>query len=117
MGKNDNLTLNDVGELIYRAAQSYLFKGSSDLGVEFYSHKSELQELMTLEFPDRSRLLIKLFPHKNYNNKLVYRIEVYKTKEGDLRGNKIAFLETQSTEGAQEEIESFVDSFLNQIKL
>jgi hypothetical protein len=117
MGKNDNLTLNDVGELIYRSAQDNLFRNNIDHGAKFFIQKSDIQELMTLEFPDKSRLLIKLFPHKNYNNKLVYRIEVYKTKEGDLRGNKIAFLETQSREASQEEIVSFVDSFLTQIKL
>lgn len=117
MDKGNNLTLNEVGELIFNTTQAYLFREKTDLGIEVFMQKGSLQEMMTLLMQDGSRLLVKTFPHINYSNDLVFRIEVYKTKEGDLRGNRVAFLEANSKSTTGREVRSFVESFLSQVGL
>lgn len=117
MGKSENLTLNEIGDIIFESAQSFLFTKREDTGVEFFIQKSKIQELMTLKFMDNSRVLLKLYPHKNYVNNLVYRIEVYRTKEGDLRGNRIAFLEASNKKDSQEEVTNFIENLLTQLQL
>lgn len=115
MEKKFNLSLRDVGDLIYRITQRYLFRKNEDLGLDVTLQASPLQETVILRLLDETRLLVKTFPHKNYSNELVYRIEVYKTREGDMRGNKVAFLEASQHEGAVDEIHRFVQSFLAQL--
>ena len=115
MDKGNNLTLKDVGDLIFRITQRYLFRKNEDVGMDVTLQTGSLQETMTLRLLDDSRLLIKTFPHKNFSHELVFRIEVYKTREGDMRGNKIAFLEASHHDSAVDEIHRFVQSFLSQL--
>lgn len=115
MEKTGNLSLRDVGDLIFRITQRYLFRKNEDFGLDVTLQASPLQETMILRLLDETRLLVKTFPHKNYSSELVYRIEVYKTREGDMRGNKIAFLEASQHGGAVDEIHRFVQSYLAQL--
>lgn len=115
MDKGNNLTLRDVGDLIFRITQRYLFRKNEDVGMDVTLQAGALQETMILRLLDETRLLVKTFPHKNFSQELVYRIEVYKTREGDMRGNKIAFLEASQHDSAVDEIHRFVQSFLSQL--
>ena len=115
MDKGNNLTLKDVGDLIFRITQRYLFRKNEDVGMDVTLQTGALQETMILRLLDDSRLLVKTFPHKNFSHELVFRIEVYKTREGDMRGNKIAFLEASQHDGAVDEIHRFVQSYLSQL--
>ncbi len=115
MEKGINLTLRDVGDLIFRITQRYLFRKNEDVGMDVTLQTGSIQETMILRLPDETRLLVKIFPHKNFSHELVYRIEVYKTREGDMRGNKIAFLEASQHDSAVDEIHRFVQSFLSQL--
>ncbi|MDD3000050.1 MAG: hypothetical protein EOM80_06460 [Erysipelotrichia bacterium] len=115
MDKGQHLTLRDVGDLMFRVTQRYLFRNNEDFGIDISLQSSPLQESMILRLIDDSRLLVKTFPHKNFSQEFVYRIEVYKTREGDMRGNKIAFLEASQHESAVEEIQQFVQSYLSQV--
>ncbi|MBU1107068.1 MAG: hypothetical protein KKB51_10400 [Candidatus Riflebacteria bacterium] len=115
MENTGNLSLKDLGDLIFRITQRYLFRKNVDFGIDITVQTSPLQETMILRLLDETRLLVKTFPHKNYSNELVYRIEVYKTREGDMRGNKIAFLEASQHGGAVDEIHRFVQSYLSQL--
>ncbi len=115
MDKGINLKLRDVGDLIFRITQRYLFRKNEDVGMDVTLQAESIQETMVLRLPDDTRLLVKIFPHKNFSQDLVYRIEVYKTREGDMRGNKIAFLEASQHDSAVDEIHRFVQSFLSQL--
>lgn len=115
MEKGFYLSLQDVGDLIYRATQRYLFRKNEDYGMDISIQTGALQETMTLRLLDNSHLLVKVFPHKNFSQEFVYRIEVYKTREGEMRGTKIAFLEASRQDSAVVEIQKFVQSFLSQL--
>ncbi len=115
MDKGSSLSLRDVGDLVFRITQRYLFRKNEDVGIDITLNAESIQETMILRLPDETRLLVKIFPHKNFSQELVYRIEVYKTREGDLRGNKIAFLEASHHDSAVDEIHRFVQSFLSQL--
>ncbi|HPT47373.1 MAG TPA: hypothetical protein PLM07_15940 [Candidatus Rifleibacterium sp.] len=104
-----------MGDLIFRITQRYLFRKNEDVGMDVTLLSGSIQESMVLRLPDDTRLLVKIFPHKNFSQELVYRIEVYKTREGDMRGNKIAFLEASQHDSAVDEIHRFVQSFLSQL--
>jgi len=45
----------------------------------------------------------------------VYRIEIYKTKSGEMRGNRIGFVEVSLDSRATEEIRLFVEGALSQL--
>lgn len=107
-------SLQDIGDLIFKIVQRYLFRKNTDPGVDITMHSGPLQETLVLRLLDNTHLWVKTFPHKNFSNKLVYRIEVYKTREGDLRGNKIAFMEAASDNDSVDEVYRFVQSFLAQ---
>ena len=77
MDKGNNLTLNEVGELIFNTTRFQRENRSGDR-----SCKRARFKMMTLLMQDGSRCLLKP-SHKNHSNDLVFRIEVYKTKEGD----------------------------------
>ena len=115
MDKEFYLTLQDVGDLIYRASQHYLFRNKDDYGMDVTMQTGALQETLILRLQDYSHLLIKVFPHKNFSQEFVYRIEVYKTREGEMRGVKIAFLEASRHDSAVMEIQKFVEHFLSQL--
>ena len=115
MEKGFYLSLQDVGDLIYRATQRYLFRDNKDFGMDISIQTGALQETMILRLLDNSHLLVKVFPHKNFSQEFVYRIEVYKTREGEMRGAKIAFLEASRQDSAVVEIQRFVQSFLSQL--
>ena len=115
MEKGISLTLRDVGDLIFRISQRYLFRKNEDLGMDVTIQAGPLQETFVLRLIDNTHLLVKIFPHKNFSQELVYRIEVYKTREGDMRGNKIAFMEASRHDNAVDEIHRFVQSFLAQL--
>jgi hypothetical protein len=115
MEKGISLTLRDVGDLIFRISQRYLFRKNEDLGMDVTIQAGPLQETLVLRLIDNTHLLVKIFPHKNFSQELVYRIEVYKTREGDMRGNKIAFMEASCQGNAVDEIHRFVQSFLAQL--
>jgi len=115
MGKSVGLNLNDVGDLIFRVSQLYLFKENKDLGVDVTIQSGALQEMFSLRFPDGRKLMVKIYPHKNFSNEPVFRIEVYRTKKGDMRGNRIAFMEALTHRDAVDEIQRFVKSYLGQL--
>lgn len=117
MGKSIGLNIKDVGDLIFRVSQLYLFKDGKDIGADITIRSGELQEMFSLRFLDNKRLLVKVYPHRNYSNEPVFRIEVYRTKEGDMRGNRIAFMEALTTKDSVEEIQRFVKSYLSQLGL
>ena len=48
-------------------------------------------------------------------NAPVFRTEVYKTKSGDMRGNRIAFVEISLDSGATDEIRLFIEGVLSQL--
>lgn len=115
MEKGNYLKLDDICDLLLKAVERYLFRKNEDPCVDITINSEPLQKLINLLLPQDDSLRIKLFPHRNYAEELVYRIEVYRTKSGDLRGNKIAFIEASSHEGAIDEIHRFVQSFLAQL--
>lgn len=115
MEKAVNLTLQDIGDLIFRIIQRYLFRKNEDVGMDVTIQASPLQETLFLRLLDKTHLLVKTFPHKNFSHQLVYRIEVYKTREGDMRGNKIAFMEAAQTDDSIDEVHRFAQSFLAQL--
>ncbi len=115
MDKEFYLSLQDVGDLIYRATQRYLFRKKEDIGMDIAFQTNSLQETMIIRLLDNSHVLVKIFPHKNYSQEFVYRIEVYKTREGEMRGAKIAFHEASRKESAANEIQLFVQNFLSQM--
>ncbi len=115
MEKEFYLSLQDVGDLIYRATQRFLFRQKEDLGMDVTIQTSALQETLVLRLLDNSHVLVKVFPHKNFSQELIYRIEVYKTREGEMRGTKIAFLEASRQDSSTTEIQRFVESFLAQL--
>ena len=117
MGKSVGLNLQDVGDLIFRVSQLYLFKDGRDIGADITIQSSAMQEMFSLRFPDNRRLLVKVYPHRNFSSESVFRIEVYRTKEGDMRGNKIAFMEALTNRDAVDEIQRFVKSYLGQLGL
>ena len=115
MEKGFYLSLQDVGDLIYRATQRFLFRNNEDLGMDVTIQTGALQETLILRLLDNSHILVKVFPHKNFSQELIYRIEVYKTREGEMRGTKIAFLEASRQDSSTIEIQKFVQSFLSQL--
>ncbi len=115
MEKTVNLSLQDVGDLIFRIIQRYLFRKNTDVGMDVTIQTAPLQETLILRLIDNTHLLVKTFPHKNYSQELVFRIEVYKTRSGDMRGNKIAFMEASQHDDSIDEIHRFVQSFLAQL--
>lgn len=115
MEKTVNLTLQDVGDLIFRITQRYLFRKNTDVGMDVTIQTGPLQETLILRLLDKTHLLVKTFPHKNFSHELVFRIEVYKTREGDMRGNKIAFMEASQSDDSIDEIHRFVQSYLSQL--
>ncbi len=116
MEERKNLTLRAVGDLVFQQIQDYLFRDSKDRGIELFIQQGQLQEMHTLLMPDKSRILVKIYPHKNYASNLVFRMEVYKTLEGDLRGNKVEFFEADSEELTPDELHGFVETFLARIE-
>ena len=117
MGKNIGLNIRDVGDVIFRVSQLFLFQNNTDIGADLTIRSGSLQETLSLRFQDGKRLLVKVYPHKNYTNEPVFRIEVYRTKKGDMRGNRISFMEALTTKDSVDEIQRFVKSFLSQLGL
>lgn len=117
MGKNQLLKLSEVGDSIYQTIEAYLGTFNRDAGVEMSLTGTVLQEGLMLFLPDDSSLFFKVFPHKNLKNETVFRIEVYQTKPGDLRGNRIGFIEVQRERGALVEVPPFVEGVLTRSSL
>ncbi|HEY9070240.1 MAG TPA: hypothetical protein VIV61_08265 [Candidatus Ozemobacteraceae bacterium] len=115
MEKGSHLTLVDVGDIVFRVMQNFLFREQRDPGVEVTINSNAYQESLFLRLPDFSTLLIKIFPHRNFMNAPVFRTEVYKTKSGDMRGNRIAFVEISLDSGASDEIRLFIEGVLSQL--
>ncbi len=115
MEKGSDLTLVDVGDIVFRVMQRFLLRRNSDPGIVVTANSSALQESFFLWLPDTCTLLIKIFPHRNFMSESVYRIEIYKTKSGDMRGNRIGFMEVSLDSGATEEIRLFVEGALSQL--
>jgi hypothetical protein len=114
MGKGSNLTLQDIGDAMFRVLMHHLNRKEMDAGAELTISTGDLQESLFMNLSDRSSILVKTFPHKNYLHQNVYRIEVYKTRPGDLRGNRVAFIETPQNDSALAEIRQFIEGILIQ---
>lgn len=112
MDKDRLLILPDVGDAIFRTIEAYLGNLGRDVGVEMSVTGTALQEGLTVFLPGGSSLFFKVFPHKSLKNETVFRIEVYETKTGDLRGNRIGFIEIFRTLEALPEIPPFVEGVL-----
>lgn len=117
MGKVQLLKLSEVGDSIHQTIEAYLGTFSNDAGVEMSLTGTVLQEGLMVFLPDDSSLFFKVFPHKNLKNETVFRIEVYQTKPGDLRGNRIGFIEVQRERGALAEVPPFVEGVLTRSSL
>lgn len=115
MEKGSDLTLVDVGDIVFRVMQRFLFRRNCDPGVSVTANSSALQESFFLRLPDTSTLLIKIFPHRNFMNESVYRIEIYKTRSGDMRGNRVGFVEISLDSSASEEIRLCIEGALSQL--
>lgn len=115
MEHSADLTLIDVGDTVFRVLMHGLFRKNTDPAVEIASSSSPLQDSLFLFLPDSSHVLIKMFPHKNYLQHDVFRIEVYKTRPGDMRGNRVAFVEASRGSEALEEVRRFTEGILPQI--
>lgn len=110
-----NLTLLDVGDTVFQTLMRGLFRKGVDPCVEIYSSSSPLQESLFLYLADASHVLIKMFLHKNYLQHDVFRIEVFKTRPGDMRGNRVAFAETSRGLEAREEIQRFTEGVFSHL--
>ncbi|NLI78292.1 MAG: hypothetical protein GX442_17885 [Candidatus Riflebacteria bacterium] len=117
MEKGIKLTLVDVGDAAFRVLQRYLFRRGTDPGAEVTVTSSDMQESLFVRLADSSTILTKIFPHKNFLEEGVYRIEVFRTKPGDLRGNRVAFVEIPKGTDAVEEIRLFIEGVLSQSDL
>ena len=117
MEKGVKLTLQDVGDAAFRVLQRYLFRSDADVGAEVSITSSELQESIFVKLVDATTLLIKIYPHKNFMAQAVFRIEIYRTKLGDLRGNRVAFVETPKGNDAVSEIKMFLEGVLGQLSI
>ena len=114
MEKGPGLTLRDVGDAVYRVMMRYLCRNGTDLGAEMTMNSTSLQESLMVHLLDTTNLLIKTFPHRNYLQLDVFRIEVYKTRPGDMRGNRVAFVEIPRDDYSLGEIKSFIEGALGQ---
>jgi len=114
MEQGTTLNLLDVGDAVYRVMQRFLFRNGNDPGAEIWINSSSMQESINVKLADSTTLLIKIFPHKNYLLLGVFRIEVYKTKPKDMRGNRIAFVEVPNGTDGIQEIKLFIEGVLSQ---
>ena len=112
MDQDRLLNLPEVGDAIFRTIEAFLGSLGRDVGVELSLTGTAIQEGLTLLLPGGSSLFFKVFPHKSLKNETVFRIEVYETKTGDLRGNRIGFIEILRTLEAVPEIPPFVEGVL-----
>ena len=115
MEKRNDLTLVDVGDTIFRVLMHGLNSRGVDSEIEISCSSSPLQESLFLNLPDESHVLVKIFPHKNFLQHDVFRIEVYKTRPGDMRGNRVAFVETTRAVDAIEEVRRFTEGIFPQL--
>ena len=114
MEKGIDLTLCDVGDIVFRVMLRYFYRSGSDLGAEMSMNSTPLQESCLVHLLDTTNLLIKMFPHRNYLQNAVFRIEVYKTKPGDMRGTRVAFVEIPKGHDILGEVKSFIEGALAQ---
>ena len=98
--------------IIFKTVETIFARYGRDMGVEMSLVTSPLQESFTLLLPDESSLFIKVFPHKNFLNETVFRIEVYTTRPGDLRGSRVGFVEIRRSCESLSEIPPFVEGVL-----
>ncbi|MFZ2957864.1 MAG: hypothetical protein WA705_13335 [Candidatus Ozemobacteraceae bacterium] len=117
MEKGNLLKISDVGEAIFKTVETIIARFGRDMGVELSLVTAPLQESFTLLLPDESNLFIKVFPHKNFLNETVFRIEVYTTRPGDMRGNRVAFVEIGRSSESLSEIPPFVEGVLTRSSL
>ncbi len=110
-------TLVDVGDAAFQVLMGYLHRRGTDPGAEVTITSSGLQESIFLRLVDTTVLLMKIFPHKNFLDQGVFRIEVFRTRPGDLRGNRIAFVEIPKGNDAREEVRLFIEGVLGQCDL
>lgn len=111
------ITLREIGDAAFAILMGYLHRGGTDPGAEVTLSSSDLQETIFLRLIDTTLLLMKIFPHKNFLDQSVFRIEVFRTRPGDLRGNRIAFVEIPKGDDAREEIRLFIEGVLSQCDL
>lgn len=117
MDKKMTKTLVDIGDLAFQAIMSYLYRNKTDSQTEVTLNSNDLQETIFLHFADNTDLVIKIFPHKNFLDKAVFRFEVFRTRPGDPRGNRIAFVEIPKGEDTQGEIRLFIEGILGQCEV
>ncbi|MBF0499872.1 MAG: hypothetical protein HQM09_07055 [Candidatus Riflebacteria bacterium] len=117
MEKGKLLTLTELGQAVFKTVDTYLARFGRDMGVEMSLVVGPLQESFTLFLPDGSSLFLKTFPHKNFKNETVFRIEVYMTRSGDMRGNRVAFIEIARVQESLIEIPPFVEGVLTRSSL
>lgn len=109
--------LVDIGDALFRILMAYLFRDNTDQNVEISINSSPLQESFGMLLPDTTHLLVKSFYHKNYLQNDVFRLEVYRTRPGDLRGNRVAFFEIPTNDSKLNDLKSFAESVLAQCGL
>ncbi len=108
------ISLRDLGDWIHMILSKQFSSGDNVL-VEMTMTGTSMQETISLKLPDRSHAFLKVFPHKNYLGDGVFRIEVFHTRPGDMRGTRIAFIEVPRHERALEELQRFMAGIMPQL--
>lgn len=111
------LALRDLADWVYTLIQKRVATLSPERVVETVMVGNPMQETFSLKLPDRSNAFVKVFPHKNHLGEGVYRLEVFHTRPGDMRGTRIAFIEVPRHEKGLEETQRFMGGVLPQIGL
>lgn len=113
MEKISDLTLDRVGQLILESIRSFLQAQPRDVGIEWKFQANAFQETFSVNFFDEITLLLKIFPHKNIIREKIFRIEVYQSHGGEMRGRRIASEEIPKSDTIEEDIRSFVHGILS----
>mgnify|MGYP001602497596 CR=1 FL=1 len=109
--------LSQVSDEIFAEVRATMVRKESDLGMDISTLGGFGQETIMMRLADTSFMSIKMFPHRNFQNIPVFRIEVYKTIPGDMRGNRITFIEMPQEGSTVEEIKTFTQGILQRAGL
>lgn len=117
MEKVNRFILAHVADEIFAEIRATMVRRQSDLGVDISLLGGFAQETIAMRLADTSFMSIKVFPHRNFQNISVFRVEVYKTIPGDMRGNRITFVEISQEGTSPEEIHKFTEGILSRAGL
>ncbi|HNV70733.1 MAG TPA: hypothetical protein PKO06_13615 [Candidatus Ozemobacteraceae bacterium] len=113
MEKVTRYTLAQIADEIFSEIRATMVRMRSDLGVDISLLGGFAQETIAMRLADSSFMSIKVFPHRNFQSQNVFRVEVYKTIPGDMRGNRITFVEISQEGTDPEDIRKFTEGVLS----